>query len=233
MNEETKSHEDLVRELNDDALRAEYARPYDRYRAGMVPVVLGWFLVTAGNLIYGKKPSYAKFKAIEVVARIPYQSWEVAAYTLVSAFHGNERYAMRLARTTAFSRAAQDNETMHVVVMSHLARKKGAGWFLHTLVPLLFALVYFWIIFFLYFLSVRATLELNYLFESHAYHQYSEFLEQHKERLGDTPIMSEFLTFYGREFRNEYEFFESVRNDELIHRNRSIREISAHHASYK
>lgn len=228
MEDEHPRHEKLVAELNDSKLREEYARPYDHHRVGMVPAVLAWFLMTAGNLVYGKRPSYAKFKAIEVIARIPYQSWEVAAYTLVSAFHGNEHYAMRLARTTAFSRAAQDNETMHVVVISHLARKnKRLGFFLHTLIPLLFALIYFWIIFFLYLVSERASLELNYLFESHAYKQYSEFLERDGEKLRAIPIMSEFLAFYGRTPRNEYEFFESVRNDELIHRNRSIRELGS------
>lgn len=227
MNEEPKSHEDLVRELNDDALREEYARPYDHYRTGIIPGMLGWLMVALGNLIYGEKPSYAKFKAIEVIARIPYQSWETAAYTLVSAFHGNERYAMKLAHTTSFSRSAQDNETMHVVVISHLARKKRLGFVLHTFVPLVFAFFYFWVIFVMYLVSEKASLELNYLFEAHAYVQYSQFLKENEERLKNTPIMSEFLAFYGRQFRTEYEFFESVRNDELIHRNRSIREIRA------
>lgn len=100
----------------DPALRAEYARPYDRYRVGIIPAILGSLLVASGTLVYGKRPGYAKFKAIEVIARIPYQSWESAAYTLLSALYGDERYAIRLVKMTAFSRFAQDNETMHVVV---------------------------------------------------------------------------------------------------------------------
>lgn len=226
MNEDQKSHEDLVRELNDPLLREEYARPYDDYRPGIVPRILGAFLIGFGNLVYGFRPSYGKFKAIEVIARIPYQSWEVAAYTLVSAFHGNEAHAMRLAKTAAFSRAAQDNETMHVVVVSHLARRHGGiGPFRHFLVPLIFALVYFWAIFFLYLVSHRASLELNYLFEKHAYEQYQRFLAENEAALKARSVLSEFLAFYGRNVRSEYEFFESVRNDELIHRNRSIREM--------
>jgi hypothetical protein len=76
--------------------------------------------------------------------------------------------------------------------------------------------------------SHKAALELNYLFESHAYQQYSEFLEQEGESLKQKTLVSDFLDFYGRNVKNEYEFFESVRNDELIHRNRSIREIASH-----
>jgi len=228
MNEEFESHEALVRELADPHLRDQYARPYDGYKTGIVARILGAILVGSGTLMYGKRPSYGKFKAIEVIARIPYQSWEVAAYTMVSAFHGNEGIAIQLCKTSAFSRFAQDNETMHVVVISHLARKKkDHGFFRFTLIPLLFALVYFWVVYLLYMISRKTALELNYLFETHAYAQYQEFLDENEEVLKQTPIQSDFLDFYGRNVKSEYEFFSSVRNDELIHRNRSIRELEA------
>lgn len=226
MNEEFDAHEALVRELSDPHLREQYARPYNGRKIGIVPKILAAFLVGSGTLLYGRRPSYGKFKAIEVIARVPYQSWEVAAYTLVSAFHGNEKMAIELCKTSAFSRFAQDNETMHVVVISHLARrKKDHGLFRFTLIPLIFALIYFWAIYFLYMISHKAALELNYLFESHAYEQYQEFIDTNEEMLKQTPVMSDFLAFYGRNVKSEYEFFESVRNDELIHRNRSIREL--------
>lgn len=229
MNDDYLAHEKLVEELKDPELRSEYAAPLNRYRTGVVPGLLGWLLVTAGNVFYGRKPSYLKFKAVEVIARIPYQSWESAAYTLLTAFYGNEKYAIRLCRMAAFGRFAQDNETMHVVVISSLVRKKGRdAFFRHTLVPLLFSFFYFWVIYILYMVSHRSALELNYLFESHAYRQYDQFLREEGERLRQTPIVSDFLSFYGRNVMNEYEFFEMVRNDELIHRNRSIREIESH-----
>lgn len=226
MNDDYEAHEKLVRELNDDALRTEYAKPLDNYKPGIVPSVLGWLLVFSGNLVYGSKPSYAKFKAVEVIARIPYQSWESVSYTLLTAFYSREKYAIRLCKMAAFGRFAQDNETMHVVVISDIVRKlKKDGFFRHTLIPLLFSLFYFWTIYLVYLFSNRAALELNYLFESHAYSQYQKFLELYGEELRQRPVCSEFLQFYGREVRSEYELFESIRNDELIHRNRSIREI--------
>lgn len=226
MNEDPVEHERLARELNDPAVRADYARPFDAYQAGLIPRVLGGLLIWFGNTVYGKKPTYGKFKAIEIIARIPYQSWEVATYTILTASHSNERRAIDLTKMSAFSRMAQDNETMHVVVISHLAKKHGGiGFFRHLLIPLIFAFFYFWTIYLLYMVSRKASLELNYLFESHAYAQYQKLLEQEEYLLKSTPCMSEFLNFYGREVRTEYEFFELVRNDELIHRNRSIREI--------
>lgn len=229
MNEEQfRAHEALVKELNDPVLRAEYARAYDDYRPGLIARILGYLLVGSGNLIYGKKPGYAKFKAIEVIARMPYQSWEVATYTLLTGFYANEERAIELTKTSAFSREAQDNETMHVVVLAQICKRlKCDGFFRHVLVPLFFSFFYFWTLYILYMLSRRSALELNYLFENHAYHQYQEFLMTHGERLRDTGVRSDFVIFYGRHPRNEYELFESIRNDELIHRNRSIRELQA------
>ncbi len=226
MNENFKDDEELAHSLNDPALRAEYAAPFDHYRPMFIVRVLGSLLVGSGTLFYGRKPSYAKFKAIEVIARIPYQSWEVATYTILSAMYGNERRAINLTKLSAFSRMAQDNETMHVVVMSHIVRRLHCESFLrHTLIPLLFSFFYFWTTYLLFLISRRAALELNYLFESHAYAQYQEFLDREGDRLRQTPITSDFLAFYGRNVRSEYELFELIRNDELIHRNRSLREL--------
>jgi len=226
--EQFDAHEALVKELNDPVLRAEYARAYDAYKPGIVARVLGWLLVGSGNFVYGRKPGYAKFKAIEVIARIPYQSWEVATYTLLTGFYANEARAIELTKTSRFSREAQDNETMHVVVMSQIVKRlRCQGLIRHILIPLVFSLFYFWTLYLLYMLSRRSALELNYLFEDHAYHQYQEFLTREGERLRDTPVYSDFLVFYGRNPRSEYELFESIRNDELIHRNRSIRELQA------
>lgn len=229
MNEEQfKAHEALVKELNDPTLRAEYARAYDNYRPGIVARFLAYLLVGSGTLVYGKKPSYSKFKAIEVIARIPYQSWEVATYTLLTALYADEKRAIELTKTSTFSREAQDNETMHVVVLAQICKRlKCDGFFRHVLIPLLFALFYFWTIYILYMVSRRSALELNYLFENHAYHQYNQFLVENGELLRDTPVFSDFLVYYGRNPRSEYELFESIRNDELVHRNRSIRELQA------
>lgn len=218
-------HENLVRLFCDshDNLCA-YKEPCDNCHVGIVPRILGALLVNAGNFFYGRKPSYGKFKAVEVIARIPYQSWEVASYTFLTAFYSDEEKAIELSKTSAFSRVAQDNETMHVVVISQIVKREGVNNFiLHTLVPLIFSFFYFWAIFILYFLSPRSALELNYLFEDHAFEQYDLFLKQQGDTLKTKPVSSKFLDFYGRKAENEYELFLSIRNDELIHRNSSIR----------
>jgi hypothetical protein len=225
MSEEFKNGEELVRSLNDPTLRAEYAAPFDQYRPLFIARLLGSILIYSGAFIYGRKPTYAKFKAIEVIARIPYQSWEVAAYTILTTLYSNERRAIELTKLSAFSRMAQDNETMHVVVLSQIVQRlRCQSFFRHTFIPFFFSFFYFWTVYILFLFSRRAALDLNYLFESHAYEQYQKFLDVEGDRLRQTPIMSDFLAFYGRNVRNEYELFELIRNDELVHRNRSARE---------
>lgn len=219
--------EALNQALNDPQQLADYKRPYDDYRPAWLPKFLGNWLIILGNTLYGHEPSYLKFRAVEVIARVPYHSWASAAYTILTATYTDEKKAMQLTSVAKYARVAQDNETMHVVVISQLAMREGekAGYFHHTLMPMLFAFFYFWWSYLLYLVNPRYSYELNYLFENHAFEQYDRFLETHGEELKHKSVESEFLTWYGRNPRNQYELFQSIRNDEIIHRNTSIEEI--------
>lgn len=219
------THEELCRALLETEVFEKYRANEESLSVGLIAKILGLFLVTMGNLVYGNKPSYAKFKALEIVARIPYQSWEVATYILLSFFYADEEKAIKLSKVSFYSRVAQDNETMHVVLMALLAKKYNQGNFLvHSFLPVVFSFFYFWGIFILYTFHRKSAFELNYLFESHAFEQYQYFIDQEGERLQRASLQSTFLSFYGRSVKNEYELFISIRNDELIHRNQSARE---------
>lgn len=221
--------EQLNQELNDPISLAEYKAPYDAYQPAALPRMLGNFLVWTGNIVYGYKPSYLKFRAVEVIARVPYHSWASAAYTLLTVCYNDEKRAMELSKISKYSRIAQDNETMHVIVISHFAKgEERAGYIRHTLIPMLFAFFYFWWGYLLYLVNPRYSYELNFMFENHAFEQYDLFLKLRGEELKKKPATCEFLEWYGRNPRNQYEFFMSVRNDEIIHRNTSLKEIDAH-----
>lgn len=217
-----QAHDALLATLEASNSLEEYKKSYDGYRVGLIPTILGTFLVTCGNLVYGREPSYGKFKAVEVIARIPYQSWEVASYTLLTLFYSDEKKAIELSKTSEFGRISQDNETMHVVVLSQLAKKYGQdGLIRHTIIPMLFSFFYAAASYILYLFSPRSSMELNYLFEDHAFSQYARFVETHADELKSRPVTIEFLNFYGRHVRSEYELFVSIKNDEIIHRNAS------------
>lgn len=224
---ENQEFELLCAQLNDPKVLEDYKHCDDNYRPALVPRMLGKLLVTAGNIVYGYKPSYLKFRAVEVIARVPYHSWDSAMFTLQTMFYSNENKAMQLSKIAEFSRVAAENETMHVIVISNITKKehKRAGILRHTVIPMLFAFFYFWMSYFLYMIKPRYSYELNYLFEQHAFDSYSEFLEIEGESLKKKTVDSEFLRWYGRNPISQYDFFLSVRNDEIIHRNTSIREI--------
>lgn len=221
-----EEYEQLIKRLNDPEFFEQYKKPFDDYKVGIVPKILGKMLVFSGNLVYGRKPTYRKFKAVEVIARIPYQSWEVASYMLLTAMYSNEKKAIELSKVSEFSREAQDNETMHVVVLSQIVKRVHTNNFiLHTLIPLLFSFFYFAAVFILYLFSNKAALELNYMFESHAFEQYDRFLKENEEKLRAQKVDSKFLRFYGRDVSNEYDLFRSICNDEIVHRNKSIEKV--------
>lgn len=226
---EEQEYESLIESLNDPEALVAYRRPYDDYRASFLPRVLGWILVASGNLVYGEDPSYRKFRAVEIIARVPYHSWASAAFTLLTMFYADEGRALTLSHITQFTRFASDNETMHVVVVSKLANEEGeCGFVRGTAIPLTFAFFYFWASYAMYLINPRWSMELNYLFEQHAFDQYNLFLMQQGEALKHKPVVSDYLAWYGRNCISQYDFFRSVRNDEIVHRNRSIREVEMH-----
>lgn len=224
MDTEKEKHEELVKALCDDRCRNEYKKSCDNYPVSLLPRLLGGFLIFSGNLLYGKGPSYLKFRAVEVIARVPYHSWAAVAHTLLTLFYRNEKKALELCDDNNFARLSQENETMHVIVISKLSKEAvgSGGVVAHTIVPMLFAFFYYWMSYLMYLVKPKWSLQLNYLFENHAYDQYDQFLKENEEMLRGKAIESEFLSWYGREFLTQYDFFVSVRNDELIHRNKSI-----------
>ena len=224
---EHEEHEALVKYLNDETCLREYKESCDNHPVSLIPKLLGGLLVSAGNLFYGNKPSYLKFRAVEVIARVPYHSWAAVAHTLLTAFYQNEQKALDLCGDNNFARLSQENETMHVVVISYLVKKEGIkdNVILHTVIPMLFAFFYYWMSYIMYMIRPKWSLELNYLFENHAFEQYDQFIDENEEMLKDRSIESEFLSWYGREHLTQYDFFKAVRNDELIHRNKSIHAI--------
>jgi hypothetical protein len=192
------------------------------YTPHLTARILTTILIWCGAILYGKEPSYLKFRSLEIIARVPYQSWTSACFTLLTCFFSNEKKALSLSKASSFAEFAQANETMHVVVISQLAQQESrAGFFRYTFIPMLFSFFYFWFSYVLYLLNPRISYELNYLFEDHAYTQYDRFLHTQEKLLKEKKITSVFLHTYGRDPINQYDFFLSVRDDEKSHRDAS------------
>ena len=48
------------------------------------------------NLFYGRKKTFSKFKVLEVIARVPYQSWEHVAYIAMTHTYAAPHFARRI-----------------------------------------------------------------------------------------------------------------------------------------
>ena len=93
------------------------------------------------NLIYGRKGSLLKFKVLELLAPLPYQAWERAAYWALTRFHRHTALAPRLFDAMSEARAQQDNEAFHLLILEELLATRGTrqGFVRGRLLPRLMA----------------------------------------------------------------------------------------------
>ena len=87
-----------------------------------IPARLLFWMV---DLIYGRQRSLRKFVVLEIVARVPYQAWERAAYGALTRVHPRLRLAGRIFDRVVETRAQQDNEQFHLLILEELAQRQG------------------------------------------------------------------------------------------------------------
>src|ERR1017187_9344909 len=78
------------------------------------------------DLVYGKQRTMAKFKLLEIVARVPYQTWEHVAYIAVTHVHQSTGLAKRIQERIVEARSQQDNELWHLLILQDLLVREGA-----------------------------------------------------------------------------------------------------------
>ncbi len=189
--------------------------------------ILARLLFLGMDLVYGRKATLSKFKVLEVIARVPYQSWEHVAYIAVTHRYGKPGFARRIFDFIQESRHQQDNEQWHLLILEEMIQLKGIreGFLLYRLVPQLVAFVYYHISWILYVIKPSLSYELNADFEDHAEHEYMGFVKTNPEFENET---------HKTDFKKEYGHFESVADllrqiglDERMHKLESERRIAA------
>lgn len=110
-------------------------------------------LLFAGlDLFYGKSRTLEKFRVLELIARVPYQAWEQAAYVATTHVHEHGALARRVHDRVIEARAQQDNELWHLFVLDELIAEKGnaLGRVRTVWLPQIIAFVYYqlsWLLF--------------------------------------------------------------------------------------
>ena len=187
--------------------------------------ILAKMLFVGMDFFYGRTRTLSKFKVLEVIARVPYQSWEHVAYIAMTHTYRSPGFARRIFEFVKESRAQQDNEQWHLLILEEMMQKKGIheNFLLYRLLPQCIAFFYYHVSWLLYVMKPAWSYALNADFEDHAEHEYMEFVKEHSE-LENEPYDSDFKEDYG-DFKNVADLFRRIGLDERVHKEESLNRI--------
>ena len=183
--------------------------------------LLGRALFLGMDLVYGRRRSLSKFKVLEIIARVPYQAWEQVAYVAMTHKHGEPNLARRIFEFVSESRAQQDNEQWHLLILEELIQSEGKreGFLRFRVLPQLIALFYYHVSWLLYVLRPGWSYSLNAHFEDHAEHEYALLVREHPE-WEDRPYEGDFAEDFGR-YDSLADLFRQISYDERLHKEES------------
>lgn len=178
------------------------------------------------NIFSGEDRSYARFYALETIARVPYFSY-------LSVLHLYETLGKwRKAKYLKLHFAESWNEMHHLLIMEELG---GNERFADRFVAQHVAFGYFALVVFLYMINPVEAYNLNQEVEQHAFTTYDEYLKQNAEMLKTKPAPKAAIDYYIEgdmymfdEFQTEcemrrpkitnlYDVFVAIRDDEMAH----------------
>jgi ubiquinol oxidase len=170
------------------------------------------------DLVYGKARTLSKFKVLELIARVPYQAWEQTAYIAITHVHERTGMARRVHDRVVESRAQQDNEQWHLLILDELIQDRGIneGRLKFYWIPQAIAFVYYQISWLTFVLRPAWSYRLNADFEDHAEHEYATLVTEHPE-WETAPFVSQFTADYG-EYACLADVFRQIGHDERVHK---------------
>lgn len=206
--------------LTPEELRLEHARTLASPRRRPSMAARALFVVM--DALYGRARTLAKFRVLEVIARVPYQAWENVAYVAVTHRHARVRFARRIFDRVQESRAQQDNEQWHLLILEELvdADDRREGFVRYRLVPQVLAFAYYQLSWLLYAARPRWSYRLNADFEDHAEHEYALFVQENPW-VDDTAYVGSFTEEYGR-FETLGDLLRQIGYDERVHKEESL-----------
>jgi ubiquinol oxidase len=189
------------------------SRPY-----GFFARLLFWGL----DVVHGKNLTLPKVRLLELLARIPYQAWEVRYYRVIDCRHHDSRAVTQAQDIIDWGREAQDNEFWHLEVINEKIKQDGVRlkWFRDRIIPPILAFKYIIFSWLLARISIKTAFLLNADFEDHAEHEYFNFVKNHAE-MEKQRVKSPVVLKYGN-FKSWADVFRRIALDERDHMNDSL-----------
>jgi Alternative oxidase len=184
-------------------------------------------LFKAMDLAYGRTRTLVKFTMLEFIARVPYQAWERMGYLALARHRGRSALARRVFARIVESRAEQDNEQWHLLILQDLVQRRGRrqSLLLHRLAPWLIAFFYYHVSWLLFVIRPAWSYRLNADFEDHAEHEYMSYVAEHPELEAEADPGS-YAAQYGQ-YGSLADLFRQIGHDERVHKLDSLANISA------
>lgn len=210
--------------LSHQQLIAAQAKTLDTPRRRYGPAARLLFVTL--DAIYGKKRTLSKFKVLELVARVPYQAWEQAAYIAITHVHERTRMARRIHDRVVETRGQQDNEQWHLLILDELIGKSGVteSRVKYFWIPQGIAVVYYQVSWLLFVIRPKWSYQLNADFEDHAEHEYAYLVREHPE-WERMPFESQFTADYGT-YDSLADVFRQIGHDERVHKLKSEQDMT-------
>lgn len=188
--------------------------------------LLARLLFVTLDLVYGRRANLRKFKVLEIVARVPYQAWENVGYVAITHTYSRPQFARRVFDYVRESRAQQDNEQWHLLIIEELLQRRGErqSLFFFWFVPQLLAFFYYHVSWLLYVIAPRLSYSLNADFEDHAERTYMRYVAEHPE-LDSEAWDSDFAADYGP-YASVGDVLRRIGLDERAHREESEAKIA-------
>ncbi|RJQ14721.1 MAG: hypothetical protein C4560_12170 [Nitrospiraceae bacterium] len=173
------------------------------------------------DIFYGKELTLGKVRVLEILARIPYQTWEISRYHKLSHRFSDPSFVGNSTDLITWSREAQDNEFWHLQVVNEKIREDNVklNWYKDRVLPVVAVFGYNLFCRFLAFVNIREEIRLNADLEDHAEHEYMMFVKKHPS-LDRQPVPHTVSENGG--FKTWGDVFRKIGLDERAHMNNSL-----------
>jgi ubiquinol oxidase len=195
------------------------------------PTPIAAVLFRTMDLLYGRKRTLEKFLVLELVARVPYQTWEHAAYMKITRHARETQLARRIYDRVCRAREQQDNEQWHLFILEDTLEHHGRHlvWFRFRFLPQVIAFSYYVVSWLMYVIRPAWSYRLNADFEDHAEHEYALFVAEHPE-LEQEQCACSVSADYGA-FGSLADVLRQISLDERHHKLESLEDLAREQAS--
>lgn len=174
------------------------------------------------NLVTGKNNDLPKVKLLEMLASIPYRAWEIRHYLKQTRKYRNIGKVNESADIINWSREAQDNEFMHLLVIHEKMREDNIRnkWYLSPCVAFPMVLFYLLLSRIFAFCNQKRAFLFNAEFENHAELVYARLVADNRQ-WEDQKVTNPLVKMYA-DVEVWADVFRRISLDERDHMNNSF-----------